>query len=252
MKKIISYLLCLVLLLSICAGFSGCGRDAVLKLGINPYFVPMTYKDEAGYDTGYIIDLMAEAAKRMDMKLETKKCMYPSERYQYMGTNEIDCIWDVHVQDDYDYTWSESIMDSSMVCLLPSASPVQEFRFENAALGIRDASYEAQILPCNDNLKNCELCGGNSYSEIFAELDKGNTCAVVMEKHSAQYMVGKGNGKYRLLDEDLYNFSYALGFKLGNTELCGKFNAAFEDMKADGTVKELQIKWFGRELAAQY
>ena len=96
MKKWISFLLCTVLLLSIGAGFSGCKKQEVLKLGIDPYFVPMTYEDdENGTYSGYIIDIMEEAANRMGMKLEVQKCIWV-DWYWFMGQGENNCIWNAY------------------------------------------------------------------------------------------------------------------------------------------------------------
>lgn len=249
LKKIISFLLCVIMLLLVCAGFSGCWGNNVIKLGINQYFVPMTY-DENGDQNyrGYVIEVMTEAAKRMGMKFEANLCTV-GQRSWFMGQGDINCIWEVHEENDFDYTWSDPLFNSSIVCVVPESSPVQEVAFEKAKLGVRNNSYETQALSLIlDKLKSCEFTGGNAYPEIFEELDQGITSAVIMERNSAEYFVAKSGGKYRILDDSLLDCPYAVGFKLGNTELCNKFNKAMQEMQADGTAKTISEKWFGKDI----
>ncbi len=70
-----------------------------------------------------------------------------------------------------------------------------------------------------------------------------------MDKLSAEYIVGKSGGKYKIMDESLCDCSYAVGFKLGNTELCERFNSAMKEMRMDGTAKNISEKWFGQDIA---
>ena len=250
MKKIVSFLLCIILLLSVCTGFSGCGKENVLKFGVNPYFVPMTYEDdESGTCRGYVIDVMEEAVNRMGMKLETQICAV-SQRYWFMSQGKNNCIWDVYQEDDFDYTWSDILFSSNIVCVVPAECEVKNVFFENTAIGIRNNSFEQQAqMLFFDRFSSCDIGGYNSYSKLFDELDQGIISTVIMEKLSAEYIVGKSGGKYKIMDESLCDCSYAVGFKLGNTELCEQFNTVLKEMRTDGTMKALQEKWFQKELS---
>ena len=41
---------------------------------------------------------------------------------------------------------------------------------------------------------------------------------------------------------------YGIGFKLGNETLRNEVQKALEDMKADGTMKAISEKWFGKDV----
>ncbi len=249
MKKKLLFLLIIILLVSVCAGFSGCKKQEVLKLGIDPYFVPMTYEDdETGTYSGYVIDIMEEAANRMGMKFEVQRCIWV-DRYWFMSQGNNNCIWDVHQKEDFDYTWSDVLFSSDIVCVVPAACEVKDDSFEDTMIGIRNNSFEQQsYMLFSDKLQFRGTGSYNSYQELFEELDREIISAVIMEKLSAEYIVGKSGGKYKIMDESLCDCSYAVGFKLGNTELCERFNAALKEMRADGTMKVLQEKWFQKEL----
>ncbi len=249
MKKIVSFLICIILLLSICAGFSSCKKQEILKFGIDPYFVPMAYKDdESGTYRGYVIDIMEEAANRMDMKLEVQRCIWV-DRYWFMGQGKNNCIWDVYDENDFDYTWSDILFSSNIVCVVPVACEVKEDSFADLMIGVRGNSFEEQsYMLFSDKFQFRGTGSYNSYQELFDELDQGIISAVVMERLSAQYIVGKSSGKYKIMDESLCDCSYAVGFKLGNTELCERFNTVLKEMRTDDTMKVLQEKWFQKEL----
>ena len=249
MKKLISFLLCAVLLLSVCAGFSGCKKQEVLKFGIDPYFVPMAYEDaENGTYSGYVIDIMEEAANRMNMKLEVQRCIWV-DRYWFMGQGKNNCIWDAYDENDFDYTWSDILFSSNIVCVVPAAYEVKDVSFENTMIGVRGNSFEQQFyMLFSDKLQSNEKGSYSSYSELFDALDQGIISTVIMDRLSAEYIVGKSGGKYKIIDESLCDCSYAVGFKLGNTELCGRFNTILKEMRTDGTMKALQEKWFQKEL----
>ena len=51
-----------------------------------------------------------------------------------------------------------------------------------------------------------------------------------------------------ILDDSISTEEYAVGFKLGNTELRDKVQAALDDMYADGTMKQISEKWFGKDI----
>ena len=249
MKKKLLFLLIIILLLSVCAGFSSCKKQEVLKFGIDPYFVPMAYKDdESGTYRGYVIDIMEEAANRMDMKLEVQRCIWV-DRYWFMGKGKNNCIWDAYDENDFDYTWSDILFSSNIVCVVPVACEVKEDSFADSMIGVRNNSFEQQsYMLFSDKFQFRGTGSYNSYQELFDELDQGIISAVVMERLSAQYIVEKSGGKYKIMDESLCDCSYAVGFKLGNTELCERFNAAMKEMRADDTMKALQEKWFQKEL----
>ena len=249
MKKKLLFLLIIILLLSVCAGFSSCKKQEVLKFGIDPYFVPMAYKDdESGTYRGYVIDIMEEAANRMDMKLEVQRCIWV-DRYWFMGQGKNNCIWDVYDENDFDYTWSDILFSSNIVCVVPVACEVKEDSFADSMIGVRNNSFEQQsYMLFSDKFQFRGTGSYNSYQELFDELDQGIISAAIMDKLSAEYIVGKSGGKYKIMDESLYDCSYVVGFKLGNTELCERFNTVLKDMRTDDTMKALREKWFQKEL----
>ena len=56
------------------------------------------------------------------------------------------------------------------------------------------------------------------------------------------------NDSYLILEETLASEEYGIGFKKGNEELRDKVQTTLEEMAADGTLKTISDKWFGRDV----
>lgn len=78
----------------------------------------------------------------------------------------------------------------------------------------------------------------------------GAVDAIAMDVIVAGYQIEQRQAEdtYKILDETLASEEYGIGFKKGNEELRDKVQAALEDMAADGTMKEISDKWFGRDV----
>ena len=58
---------------------------------------------------------------------------------------------------------------------------------------------------------------------------------------------GGGSGKYRVIAEELYTESFAVGFRAGDP-LRDIVNAAMKQLVADGTAAGLSTRWFGKDV----
>ena len=60
----------------------------------------------------------------------------------------------------------------------------------------------------------------------------------------AEYQLeNRDGGSYIILEEQLATEQYAVGFKLGNTELRDKVQATLDEMMKDGTFAQIAEKW---------
>ena len=88
------------------------------------------------------------------------------------------------------------------------------------------------------------------YNTAFMDLEMGAVDAIAMDVIVAGYQIEQrgDDGKYVILDETLASEEYGIGFKKGNEELRDKVQTTLEEMAADGTLKEISDKWFGRDV----
>ena len=88
------------------------------------------------------------------------------------------------------------------------------------------------------------------YNTAFMDLEMGAVDAIAMDVIVAGYQIEqRGDGdKYVVLEETLASEEYGIGFKKGNEELRDQVQKILEEMAADGTLKTISEKWFGRDV----
>ena len=81
------------------------------------------------------------------------------------------------------------------------------------------------------------------YNTAFTELQAGALDALAIDIGVAKYQLNSRGEGFQMLDETLNTEQYAIGFKLGNQELCDIVNADLKKLAADGTVNTLAEKY---------
>ena len=81
------------------------------------------------------------------------------------------------------------------------------------------------------------------YNTGFMELETGVIDALAMDIGVAQYQISSRGDEYVMLEEKLATEQYAVGFKLGNTELRDKVEKTLLEMAEDGTVLKIAKEW---------
>ena len=82
------------------------------------------------------------------------------------------------------------------------------------------------------------------------DLEMGAVDAIAMDVIVAGYQIEQraDGDSYVILEETLASEEYGVGFKKGNEELRDKVQTTLEEMAADGTLKTISDKWFGRDV----
>ena len=75
------------------------------------------------------------------------------------------------------------------------------------------------------------------------DLKQGVLDAVCIDIGVAQYQLSQNGDGFVILDEQLATEQYAVGFKLGNTELRDKVWATLTEMAEDGTLAQIAEKY---------
>lgn len=82
--------------------------------------------------------------------------------------------------------------------------------------------------------------------EAVMSLTQGKIDAVVIDQATAEAFVKNTEG-IKILEEKLSEEEYAIALKKGNTELTEKMNQAISELKEDGTLDEIVLKYMGEE-----
>ncbi|HOO60825.1 MAG TPA: amino acid ABC transporter substrate-binding protein [Bacillota bacterium] len=252
MKKILAMVMCSVMLLVSMAGCAKKDEKKQFVVGFDQEFPPMGFVDENGDYVGFDLDLAKEVAKRLDMEFVAQPISWDGKDKELSSKN-IDCIWNgftINGREDA-YTWTTPYMSNNQVVIVNPDSGITSL----ADLAGKTICVQKESSGLNALTENVELSAsiGNlvtvdTYLNAMMELESQAVDAIVMDEIVAYYELDAASADFIILEETLASEEYGVGFLLGNEELRDQVQKALEDMKADGTLAEISIKWFGEDI----
>lgn len=228
-------------------------NKSTFTVGFDQDFPPMGFVGDDGEFTGFDLELAAEVAKRMGKEIKYQPIAWDAKDMELTSGN-IDCIWNgFSIQGREDkYTWSKPYMKNDQVFVVKSDSSIDSIEdLAGKTVEVQTDSSAEAALKENTELANTfgKLQTVADYNTGFMDLEMGGVDAIAMDSVVANYRIIKrgGNG-FTVLDTPLSSEEYGIGFKLGNETLRNEVQKALEDMKADGTMKTISEKWFGKDV----
>ncbi|MBP3338916.1 MAG: amino acid ABC transporter substrate-binding protein [Lachnospiraceae bacterium] len=218
-------------------------------VGFDASFPPYGYLEDGEY-VGFDLDLAAEVCERLGWELKKQPIDWASKDLELNGDN-ISCIWNGFTMSDDrldQYTWSDPYVDNSQVVIVKADSGIEKLAdLAGKKVGVQAASSALEALNGEDqaDLKESldELLQVADYETAFLELKAGNVDAVAMDIGVAKTKIASYGEDYVILDEIIAKEQYAIGFKLGNTELRDEVQDTLDEMVKDGTFAEIAKKW---------
>ena len=223
-----------------------------LIVGFDQDFPPMGFMGDDGEYTGFDLELAQEAAKRLGLEYKPQPIAWDAKDMELESGN-IDCIWNGFTMTGREdgYTWSEPYMENSQVFVVAGDSGIKS-QADLAGKVVEcqvDSSAEAALKEVPDLTATfAQLLTTADYNTAFMDLEQGAVDAIAMDVVVAGYQISQRNADFVILEDSLAAEEYAIGFKKGNTELKDKVQGALEEMAADGTLKTISEKWFGKDI----
>ena len=232
---------------------AGTDADTTFTVGFDQDFPPMGFVGDDGEFTGFDLDLAAEVAKRLGKEIKYQPIAWDAKDME-LSSGNIDCIWNGFSTKNREdkYTWTKPYMKNEQVFVVRSDSDINSFEdLAGKTVEVQiDSSAEA-VLKENTELSGTfnKLQTVADFNTGFMDLEMGGVDALAMNSVVANYQITKrGTEGFKVLDKPLSSEEYAVGFKLGNTILRDEVQKALEEMKADGTLKSISEKWFGKDV----
>ena len=232
---------------------AGTDTNTTFTVGFDKDFPPMGFVGDDGEFTGFDLDLAAEVAKRLGKEIKYQPIAWDAKDMELTSGN-IDCIWNGFSTKNREdkYTWTKPYMKNDQVFVVRSDSDINSFEdLAGKTVEVQmDSSAEA-VLKENTELSGTfgKLQTVADFNTGFMDLEMGGVDALAMNSVVANYQITKRGGKgFKVLDKPVSSEEYAVGFKLGNTMLRDEVQTALEEMKADGTLKSISEKWFGKDV----
>lgn len=227
-------------------------EGGTLIVGFDQDFPPMGFMGDDGEYTGFDLELAQEAAKRLGLEYKPQPIAWDAKDMELESGN-IDCIWNGFTMTGREdgYTWSEPYMENSQVFVVAGDSGIKS-QVDLAGKVVEcqvDSSAEAALKEVPDLTATfAQLLTTADYNTAFMDLEQGAVDAIAMDVVVAGYQISQRNADFVILEDSLAAEEYAIGFKKGNTELKDKVQGALEEMAADGTLKTISEKWFGKDI----
>lgn len=227
-------------------------EGGTLIVGFDQDFPPMGFMGDDGEYTGFDLELAQEAAKRLGLEYKPQPIAWDAKDMELESGN-IDCIWNGFTMTGREdgYTWSEPYMENSQVFVVAGDFGIKS-QADLAGKVVEcqvDSSAEAALKEVPDLTATfAQLLTTADYNTAFMDLEQGAVDAIAMDVVVAGYQISQRNADFVILEDSLAAEEYAIGFKKGNTELKDKVQGALEEMAADGTLKTISEKWFGKDI----
>ena len=225
------------------------GRKQLI-VGFDAEYPPYGYMDDNGEYVGFDLDLAQEVCNRNGWELVKQPIDWDSKDME-LNSGSIDCIWNGFTMTgrEDDYTWSEPYVDNSIVVVVSADSDIRtldDLAGKVVATQADSSALAALTDDSEDNADNLALAASFAdlqqvadYNSAFMNLESGAVDAIAVDIGVAKYQVDSRGDAFRMLDDAISTEQYAVGFKLGNTELRDTVQKTLDEMAADGTVDKI-------------
>ncbi|MEA4971815.1 L-cystine-binding protein TcyA [bioreactor metagenome] len=224
-----------------------------LIVGFDAEYPPYGYMDASGNYVGFDLDLAQEVCDRNGWELVKQPIDWDAKDME-LSSGSIDCIWNgftITGREDQ-YTWSEPYVDNSIVFVVLADSDIKS-KADLAGKVVdtqSDSSALTALTSTEDNEENLALAASFAsleqvadYNTAFMNLESGMVDAIAVDIGVAQYQLNSRGDLFRKLEEPLSTEQYAIGFKLGNTELRDQVQATLNEMVDDGTFAKIAANY---------
>ena len=258
MKKILTVLLCICLMLSV----SACGEnipklieDGKLHVGIDPYYEPMEMKDGETY-SGIDVEIILAVAEKMGLEVVFEDLAW-SAIFIALDGGQVDIICSsVSITqariDEKKMIFSEPYFSNGIYIVVPKGKDTIKTLEDLEGLTISVQEDTTADIACK---KQAEKTDGpkftiSSYETVqmaLLALESGQVDALVCDAPVAMGFVQKNPDKFEISSVKLSNEPIAIALRAGNEELQKEINEALKALHEDGTLSKISIKYLGED-----
>ena len=257
MKKFMSILLTVTMAGAI---LTGCGKKAenvnsleavqkagILTIGLDDSYPPMEFRDSKNELVGFDVDLGNEIAKKLGVKTEYTTTDFNGIILALTSSKFNIILSGMSVTDkrkesiDFSDTY---VMGGQVVAIRKGDTSIKNLAdLKGKVVACQLGSTGDTAATAMEGLK--EVKKYDKITEAFQELSAKRVDAVIMDAQVGGYYVAKKPGEYDVLKDVISEEPMGIGFKKEDKELKAAIQKALDELKADGTMSKLSVKWFG-------
>ena len=228
-------------------------EDGKLTVAAELGFAPFEYMDEkTGEPVGFAVDVINAVAEKMGI---TAYYM-PNQKFDTMvpiikqGGKADVSIAAITITDERmeSVDFSEPYLDSNQAIVVAKGSSETEETLNDASKQVVCQGGTTGDEWIGENLPDAVRVPVDDVTAALTGVQTGLYQAMVVDLPVASYMLAQSFSDLQIVKEIPTGEQYGIAVSKDNPELTQAVNKALEDMKSDGTMKEIETKWFGSEI----
>ena len=228
-------------------------EDGKLTVVAELGFAPFEYMDEkTGEPVGFDVDVINAVAEKMGLTAS----YLPNQKFDTLvpiikqGGKADVSITAITITDERleSVDFSEPYLDSNQAIVVAKGSSETEETLNDASKQVVCQGGTTGDEWIGENLPDAVRVPVDDVTAALAGVQTGRYQAMVVDLPVASYMLSQSFSDLEIVKEIPTGEQYGIAVSKDNPELTQAVNKALEDMKSDGTMKEIETKWFGSEI----
>ncbi|MFJ7827583.1 amino acid ABC transporter substrate-binding protein [Psychrobacillus sp. NPDC096623] len=225
-------------------------EEKVIKIGTEGTYMPFTFHDESGKLTGYDVEVAEEVGKRLGIKVEFYETQWDAI-FAGLESERFDAIANqVAVSDERKEKYSFSIPYTNPSAVLVTHKDNTEIKSVEDIAGKKSAQTMTSNWAGIAESEGAEIVRVEGFNEAIQLVTSKRVDLTFNDELSVlMYQQEQPDAPLQVIPYPDYKVDVGFLFRQGNEELVAEFDRVLEEMKADGTLKELSEKWFGKDVS---
>lgn len=228
-------------------------EDGKLTVVAELGFAPFEYMDEkTGEPVGFDVDVINAVAEKMGLTAS----YLPNQKFDTLvpiikqGGKADVSIAAVTITDERmeSVDFSKPYLDSNQAIVVAKGSSETEESLNDASKQVVCQGGTTGDEWIGENLPDAVRVPVDDVTAALTGVQTGLYQAMVVDLPVASYMLSQSFSDLEIVKEIPTGEQYGIAVSKDNPELTQAVNKALEDMKSDGTMKEIETKWFGSEI----
>lgn len=263
MKKIITLMLSLVLVTLV---FAGCGKstsassstdnslDNVKKagqivIGLDNTYPPMEFT-ENGKTVGFDIDIADAVGKKLGVKVKIQPTSFDGI-FLALQSKKFDAVQSsISITEKRKETMiftKPYIYGGNAIFIMKSNTTIKSSNdLKGKVVGVEAGTTAQEVVTKIDGVK--EIKKYNGMTEAFLDLQNGRIEAIVSDPQVGDYYIANKKDVFTRAKSLLNEEPEGVAFRKTDVTLRDAYQKALDDLKKDGTLTKISIKWFGKDI----
>ena len=209
-------------------------------------YEPMNYTDADGSFTGFDTELATAVCEKLGVEPEFVEINWDTKVVE-LDAKSIDCIWNGMTLTDEiqaNAACTKAYAKNAQVVVMKSDSDYSSTADLVGKTVVAEAGSAGEsAIQDDESLSQADYVSKSVQTDCLMEVAAGTADAAVLDLTLATAMIGEGTDYANLAIKDELNAEeYGVAFRKGS-DVAEAVNAAFDELKADGTMQKLADKY---------